>query len=96
MLNGEAEWKVLVEGVANIPVKFISILELDSVECSSHADVNSADIIDWVNDVSLGLVLTELSPAFAFFIIIYQIIKEKVLEYIVRLGLEYRRLGCRC
>jgi len=70
LLNGEADWNVLVEGVANIPVKFISVLELDSAECSSHADVNSADIIDWVNDVSLGLVLNEQRQVVAISIII--------------------------
>jgi len=69
LLNGVASWDVLVIGVANVPEKFVSVLELDSAECSSHADVDAANIIDWVNDVSLGLVLDEQRQAVAVFIV---------------------------
>lgn len=69
LLNGVASWDVLVISVANVPEKFVSVLELDSAECSSHADVDAANIIDWVNDVSLGLVLDEQRQAVAVFIV---------------------------
>jgi hypothetical protein len=59
LLHGETNRDFLVIGVSDVPEKFVAILELDCVECSSHADVDTFDIIDWVNDVSLGLVLDE-------------------------------------
>jgi len=95
LLDGETNRDVLVVGVADVPEKSVPVLELYSVECSSHANVNAAYIIDGVNDVSLGLVLDEQRQVAAVNYLIIQVVDKAVSEDIVSEGLEYRRLGSR-
>ena len=95
MLDGETNRDVLVVGVADVPEKSVPVLELDSVECSSHANVDAAHIIDGVNDVSLRLILDEQRQVAAVRYLIIQVEDKAISENIVSEGLEYRRLGSR-
>lgn len=92
MLYGETNWDLLVEGVADVPVKFVAILEFDCVECSSHADVDAVDIIDGVNHVSLGLVLDERRQVAERLVLAHDVVNETISENIIREGLEHRWL----
>ena len=96
MLHGETNWDLLVEGVADVPEKFVAFLEFDCVECSSHADVDAVDIIDGVNHVSLGLVLDERRQFVEILGFKYQAVNETISENIIRLGLEHRWLWWWC
>ena len=92
LLHGETNWDLLVEGVADVPEKFVTILEFDCVECSSHADVDAVDIIDGVNDVSLGLVLDERRQVAESLDLDHDVVNETISENIIREGLEHRWL----
>lgn len=90
LLHGETNRDFLVIGVLDVPEKFVAILELDCVECSSHADVDTFVIIVWVNDVSLGLVLDERRQSVDILDFLKQKWKVSARENIIRKGLEHR------